>query len=90
MATKGNTNMTLMDYARRADPDGKIQRIAEMMDETNEILTDLVFVEGNTTTGHKTTIRTGLPTVAWRQINKGVQPSKSQTRQQLFFRTTQI
>lgn len=84
MATIGNTNLTLMDYARRADPDGKIQRIAEMMNLVNEVLDDLVFVEGNTTTGHKTTLRTGLPSVAWRQINKGVQPSKSQTRQQLF------
>jgi hypothetical protein len=84
MTTIGNTNLTLMDYARRADPDGKIQRITEMMNETNEVLDDLVFVEGNTTTGHKTTLRTGLPTVAWRQINRGVQPTKSQTKQQLF------
>ena len=82
--TIGNTNLTLMDHARRLDPDGKIARIAEMMNTVNEVLEDLVFVEGNTTTGHKTTLRTGLPSVAWRQINKGVQPSKSQTRQQLF------
>lgn len=84
MAAIGNTNLTLMDYARRADPDGKIQRIAEMLNVVNEVLEDLVFVEGNTTTGHKTTLRTGLPSVAWRQINKGTQPSKSQTKQQLF------
>lgn len=84
MATIGNTNLTLMDHARRLDPDGKIARIAEMMNAVNEVLDDLVFVEGNTMTGHKTTLRTGLPTVAWRQINKGVQPSKSQTKQQLF------
>jgi hypothetical protein len=84
MPTIGNTNLTLMDYARRADPDGKIQRIAEMLNMVNEVLDDLVFVEGNTTTGHKTTLRTGLPSVAWRQINKGTQPTKSQTKQQLF------
>jgi len=84
MPTIGNTNLTLMDHARRLDPDGKIARITEMMNEVNEILSDLVYVEGNTTTGHKTTLRTGLPTVAWRQINRGSQPSKSQTRQQLF------
>lgn len=84
MATIGNTNLTLMDWARRIDANGKIQRITEMMNTVNEVLDDLVFVEGNSTTGHKTTLRTGLPTVAWRQINKGVQPSKSQTKQQLF------
>ncbi len=83
MATIGNTNLTLMDLARRTD-DKKIARIAEMLNETNEILDDLVFIEGNTTTGHKSTVRTGLPTVAWRQINKGVQPSKSQTKQLLY------
>lgn len=81
MATVGNTNLTLMDHAKRIDADGKIARIAEMMNETNDILTDLVYVEGNTQTGHKSTIRTGLPTVAWRQINKGSQPSKSTTKQ---------
>jgi hypothetical protein len=84
MPTIGNTNLTLMDHARRLDPDGKIARIAELMNEKNEILDDLQFIEGNTTTGHKSTIRTGLPSVAWRQINRGIQPSKSQTRQQLF------
>lgn len=84
MGAIGNTNLTLLDYARRADPNGKIQRIAEMMNDRNEMLLDLVFVEGNTTTGHKTTLRTGLPIIAWRQINKGSQPSKSVTKQQLF------
>jgi hypothetical protein len=73
-----------MDHARRLDPDGKIARIAEMLNLVNEVLEDLVFVEGNTTTGHKTTVRTGLPSVAWRQINKGTQPTKSQTKQNLF------
>ena len=37
--------------------------------------------EGNLPTGHRTTVRTGLPTVAWRLLNQGVTPSKSRTAQ---------
>lgn len=40
------------------------------------------MLEGNLPTGHLTTVRTGLPSVAWRMINNGVQPSKSTTVQQ--------
>jgi hypothetical protein len=39
------------------------------------------MMEGNTQTGHVTTIRTGLPAIAWRSINVGIQPSKSTTKQ---------
>ncbi|HEX4046667.1 MAG TPA: hypothetical protein VH309_02475, partial [Elusimicrobiota bacterium] len=76
----GNTNLTLADYASRIE-DKKIARIIELMSRVNHILTDQVTVEGNTQTGHVTTVRTGLPVVAWRQINQGVQPSKSTTKQ---------
>jgi hypothetical protein len=33
---------------------------------------DLLMVEGNLPTGHKTTVRTGLPQAVWRQLNYGV------------------
>ena len=80
MATIG-TKLNLMDHAKRIDPDGKVAKIVEALAAVNEVLEDMVVIEGNTQTGCKTTIRTGLPTVAWRQINKGIQPSKSVTRQ---------
>lgn len=72
---------TLIDVATRTGSDKKIQAIAELLNQTNEILDDAVFIEGNDGSGHKTTIRSGLPTVAWRQLNYGVQPSKSTTVQ---------
>jgi hypothetical protein len=63
-------------------PDGGIEtRIAEILSQQNEILEDAVFMEGNLPTGHRTTIRTGLPTVYWRSINQGVPRSKSTTVQ---------
>jgi len=80
MSTIG-TKLTLLDYAKRLDPNGKIDAIAELLNQTNEILTDLPFIEGNLQTGHKTTVRTGLPSATWRQLNYGVQPSKSTTKQ---------
>lgn len=76
------TNMpTLLDHAKRMDPNGKIARIVELLNENNPMLQDMVFLEGNLPTGHKTTVRTGLPEPTWRKLNYGIQPSKSTTAQ---------
>jgi hypothetical protein len=79
MATLAATNLTLADWAARLDPDGKIPEIVELLSQTNEILADAVFVEGNLPTGHRVVVRTGLPTVYWRALNAGVPTSKSTT-----------
>lgn len=81
MAVLADTHPTLLDLARRTDPDGNIADIVEILNQTNEVLDDMVWVEGNLTTGHRTTIRTGLPTPTWRKIYGGVQPTKSRTAQ---------
>lgn len=81
MAGLNANALTLADWAKRLDPDGKTSQIVELLSQTNEILSDMLFVEGNLPTGHRTTVRTGLPTVAWRLLNQGVQPSKSTTAQ---------
>ena len=81
MATLGTNAVTYLDIASRLGPDNKISGIIELSSRTNEILQDMLVLEGNLPTGHKTTIRTGLPTVTWRLLNYGVQPSKSTTRQ---------
>lgn len=82
MAVKSVLYPTLLDLSQRMTQDGSIETdIVEMLNETNEILDDMVWQEGNLVTGHKTTIRTGLPTPTWRKLYGGVQPTKSQTRQ---------
>lgn len=81
MATLTTGALTLADWAKRLDPDGKIPVIAELLSQSNEILEDAVFVEGNLPTGHRVTIRTGLPSVYWRLLNAGVPSSKSTTAQ---------
>lgn len=81
MATLASNALTLADWAKRLDPMGKVPAIVELLGQTNEILDDMLFVEGNLPTGHRTSVRTGLPTVAWKLINQGVAPSKSTTAQ---------
>lgn len=81
MATLAVTNPTLLDLAKLTDPDGSIAAVVEILNETNEILDDITFVEGNLPTGHRTTIRTGIPAPTWRKLYGGVQPNKSQTVQ---------
>lgn len=81
MATLASNNPTLLDVSKRLDPNGKIDSIVELLAAQNEVLQDMTFVEGNLATGHKTTVRTGLPTPTWRKLYGGVQPGKSTTAQ---------
>ncbi|MDA0798715.1 MAG: hypothetical protein O2884_08605 [Chloroflexi bacterium] len=81
MAALSVTNPTLLDLAKATDPDGKIATIVEILNETNEILMDMSWMEGNLPTGHRTTIRAGLPAPTWRQLYAGVQPNKGRTVQ---------
>jgi len=81
MATVGTGVLNLADWAKRLDPDGKTATIVEILNETNEVLEDMAWVPGNLPTGHRTTVRTGLPTVAWRILNYGVAQSKSRSVQ---------
>lgn len=81
MATLSTARPTLLDLTSRLDANGNLAPIAELLNETNEILDDIPWYEGNLLTGHKTTVRTGLPAPTWRKIYGGVQPGKSTTSQ---------
>lgn len=82
MATLGTSGkVTLLDIAKSMDPDGSTSAVAELLTQTNEILLDMPWMEGNLPTGHKGTVRTGLPVAIWRQMYQGVPPSKSQRAQ---------
>jgi hypothetical protein len=73
--------LTLIDWAKRRDPDGKTARIVEMLAQVNEPLADMVYVESNEPSSHRLTLRATLPSVYWRSLNAGVAPSKSTTAQ---------
>ena len=81
MSTLTATDLTLLDVAKRLDPDGGAADIAELLSQDNEMLMDMPWLEGNLPTGHRVTVRTGLPDVAWRKLNSGVPQSKSTTAQ---------
>jgi hypothetical protein len=77
MALLAAQNPTLLDLAQVLGPDDKIATIIEILNQTNEILDDMVTLESNLLTGHQTTVRTGIPAPTWRKLYGGVQPTKS-------------
>lgn len=81
MATLGLTYPTLLDVARRTDPNGQIAMIAEVLQQYNDVLDDIPWIEGNLTTGHQTTVRTSKPTPTFRLLNGGVVPAKTEAGQ---------
>ena len=81
MAIIGANNLGIIDIAKRLDPNGDTADVAEMLSQTNEIMLDVPFVEGNLPTGNQSTIRTGYPSTIWRKLYGGVPPSKSTTAQ---------
>src|SRR5258707_3776006 len=81
MAAIGNTALTYQDWAKRMDDGYRVASIIELLAQTNEILDDMLVIEGNLPTGHKTTVRTGLPQATWRLLNNGVPNAKSTSAQ---------
>lgn len=82
MPTLGGSNLTLGDWSKQLEPNGGItSKIVELLNQTNEMVQDMVWLEANGPTFHRTTVRTGLPSATWRQFYQGVQPSKSSVAQ---------
>jgi len=81
MATVGSVALTYADWAKRMDDGYRVAGIIELLSQTNEVLEDMLVIEGNLPTGHKTTVRTGLPQATWRLLNQGVPNAKSTTAQ---------
>jgi hypothetical protein len=80
-AVVGTTVLTYADWAKRLDKNGKVDKVLEILHLTNEVLPDMLVMEANNGTTHKTTVRTGIPEAAWRLLNYGVPRVKSQTAQ---------
>lgn len=81
MATLSTVYPTLLDRAKRTDPNGMIANIAEILSEEHPILDDIPWIESNQGTGHLVTVRASLPAVTRRLLNSGVAPTKSTTGQ---------
>lgn len=81
MATLGATFVDLIDLYKQQDGNGQYVQVIEMLKEMNPILDDAIAVECNKGTTHLHTVRTGLPTVTWGKLYKGIPQSKSRTAQ---------
>ena len=81
MPTIGNLAVTFNDLRKRQAPDGAIDKVIEILQQSNPVMEDIRWAQGNLPTGNQTTQRNGLPEIHLRQINKGVKPSKSSTKQ---------
>ena len=81
MATIGLNALTLNDLCKRQGTNGYIDQIIEVLAQSNDILQDMTWMEGNLTTGNKTTLRNSIPEPALRKINQGVAYTKSDTKQ---------
>lgn len=76
MAFSTNVYPNLVDWARLADPDGTIAQVAWLLAQSNYILKDMIWRQGNLPLGHKVTVNTALPQGTWRGNNTGVAASK--------------
>lgn len=76
--------LTLAQIAKQTGPDGKIMAVADLLSQDNEILEDLMFMEGNGMANHTVAVRTSLPTIYTRRFNQGVPVSVSQTGNLVF------
>jgi len=71
--------LSLVEVAKRTNPDGTMATIAEVLKETNSIIADAVWREANDTFSNKTVRRASLPSGSWRKLNYGVAVEASQT-----------
>lgn len=76
MATIGNTYLNLIDMFRSGG-DQATAEVVEMLHENSAAVRDAVVMECNSGTVHKHSIRTGLPSVTWGRLYKGIAQSKS-------------
>ncbi len=83
MAVIGENYIDIIDALKRSDSDDALQvaTVIELLKETNSILDDAQAVPCNLGTRHRTTVRTGLPSVAWGKLYNGITQSKSSTQQ---------
>lgn len=81
MSTIGSTYHDLIDKLKRESSTGQVAAIIELLMQTNGILDDAMVQQCNQGMSHLTTVRTGLPSVTWGQLYKGIVQSRSTTQQ---------
>lgn len=80
MATLTQNVLTILEQAKRKF-NGETQKIAEILDELNEVIATAAAFEANDTHSHVVTVRSALPTISTRGPNEGASSTVSQVRQ---------
>jgi len=73
----------LLDIATQQDPNGDIAMVVEVLNQMNPMLQDAPAYPSNAQFGHKVTMRSSLPAVAFTRINEGYTRSLSTTEQRV-------
>ena len=81
MSTLAANTYTLLDHAKRKDPDGGTADVAEILEQDNPMLEDAYWMEANGETHHRSTCRSGIPTPNFRKYNEGYAKKKTTTVQ---------
>lgn len=81
MATLSNNVLDLLDIWKRQDKKGNILPVIEMLMKDNPVLEDAMLMECNQGFEHMHAVRTGLPSLAWGLLYKGIPQGKSNTAQ---------
>ena len=80
MAIISDKQYNLIDYAKQFDPSGQELAIAEVLSQSNDIISDAVVVESSLDSGHEYAVRTGIPEGTWRRAYQGIEPAKATTK----------
>lgn len=72
-------NLTLLELAKRLDPDGSLAAIANVLTKDNPILQDAPWDRANDIFSHKVTRVAALPSGSWRKLNEGYSTVKALT-----------
>lgn len=81
MSTSALDNqMSLIELAKRSY-NGEMVPIAEVLDQTNDMLSDAFWAQANDSTTHTYTRRTQNPSGSYKKINKGIAVEASLTQQ---------
>jgi hypothetical protein len=75
--TLAATHPTLFDLKSQCNPDGSVADVIEILAQHHEVLDDIVMLEGNLTTGHMGSVRTGICEPAFVKLYGRTQPQKS-------------
>ena len=69
VATYHPSVATMVDFAKRLDPDGEIAEIAELLSQSNQIFEDIYWKQGNLLIGDRVPLKPRL-TVGYRLLNR--------------------